>query len=325
MNDTADIQNSSHILAPWASVIIPFCGAKYELANCVKGLRDQYFQKPFETIIVASGNNRDIKELNDILPNLKMICSDAILYPGKARNIGVRNATAKFLVFIDADCVPTADWLSELYSSFIKGNEIVIGPIVNLHPFHPVASVDNLLQFPDFQRLRPSKNISHFPACNLGISKELFFKAGYFIEEVITGEDVKFSMEAIRKCRGKIEFNQKALVKHSGRKGYGGFIKHNENLGFYRGYLSLKLRSDSISERNSILYSLFFGFKRFVYITIRTLQWNPVGTLRIALCLPLCVLGLISWTKGFWKGNNKYCAEKVEQPGRLGKPGKVEN
>jgi glycosyltransferase involved in cell wall biosynthesis len=304
-----NLKIDTHSFLPEISVIVPFYGKKHDLLNCINGLQDQDFKKPFETIIVESGNYPEIKKFISTMPNVTSISSDSIMYPGKARNIGAKNSAADFLAFTDADCVPYSNWLSKIYSSLNSGNDIVIGPVINLYPFHPIASVDNLLQFPDFQRHRPSKNIMHFPACNLGITKKLFIKTGGFPDNYLTGEDVIFSEIAIKICKGKIEFNHHAIVQHSGRKSILGFIKHNEILGFYRGYLKLKIPSGNKKFLNTSFYSIFFGFKRFIYILIRTLQWNPAGILRIVFYFPLLILGLSAWTKGFWKGNQKFSIE----------------
>jgi glycosyltransferase involved in cell wall biosynthesis len=228
------------------------------------------------------------------------------MYPGKARNLGVKNSKSDLLAFIDADCVPSSNWLSEIYLSLKNGNEIIIGPITNLYPFHPIASVDNLLQFPDFQKHRSLNNINHFPACNLGITKRLFNETGRFPEDIVTGEDVKFSESAIRNSKSKFFFNSRLKVKHSGRKNLNQLIKHNESLGFHRGYFSLKISPNKNKYRGTFLYAFLFGIKRFIYISLRTLQWNPISLFRIIFYFPLVILGLSAWVNGFWRGNQKF-------------------
>ena len=141
------------------SVIIPFYGDKKDLKNCLQGIQQQNFNKPFEVIVVESGNDLDVKQLVNSIPNTVLISSSSLMFPGKARNLGIAESKTEFLALIDADCVPLPNWLSEIYSSLKNGYEIVIGPIINLFPFHPIASVDNLLQCVDFQKHRPPKNI----------------------------------------------------------------------------------------------------------------------------------------------------------------------
>jgi|GEM_PF-1551343 len=288
------------------SVIIPFHGDISDLSNCLKGLRNQNSCFSFEVIVVESGNKSEIKKLIDLNPNVIFISFDTKIFPGKARNIGVTKAKSNLLAFIDADCVPESTWLSEIYSSLKNVNELVVGPIYNLYPFHPIASIDNLLLFPDFQKHRPINNIRHFPACNFGITKALFMKTGRFLEDLKIGEDTKFSKYALRNCNNKIVYNNKMVVRHSGRKNFIQFMKHHENFGYYREYLSPENYSAQNKYRGSFLYSTLFGVRRLLYISIRTLQWNPIGFLRIIFYSPFLILGLSAWVKGFWMRNQQY-------------------
>ncbi len=306
MNSNENSQNSSPVI----SVIIPFYGNNKDLSNCLKGLQNQEFNYPFEVIVVESGNDQEVKQLINSKPNVILISSNSLMYPGKARNLGVLNSKSNLLAFTDADCVSSTTWLFKIFSSLKDGNEIVIGPVINLYPFHPIASVDNLLQFPDFQKRRPSNNISHFPACNLGITKELFIKTGGFPEQTETGEDVIFSESAIKMCKGKIIFNPQIVIQHSGRKNFSGFMKHNESLGFHRGFLNLKISAKQNKFRNTFLYSFIFGIRRLIYISARTITWNPLGTVRLIFYFPVLILGLTAWVNGFWKGNQKLFEEQ---------------
>ncbi len=304
--------NSKEILEPVSvSVIIPFYGNKKDLSFCLQGIYKQKFNKPFEIILVESLKDPEIKQIADSFPNLILISSDSLMFPGKARNLGVKNSKSNLFAFIDADCIPSRDWLSQIYSSLNHGNEIVIGPIINLYPFHPIASVDNLLQFPDFQKYSSDKKITHFPACNLGLTKKLFLQTEGFPENIVTGEDVIFSQTAINKNGGMVFYNVRQIVKHSGRKDLYSFIVHNKSLGFYRGYLSLKIPDKKSKFRGTFLFAFIFGVRRLIYILIRTIQWNPISLLRIIFFSPFLLLGLSAWTEGFWNGNKKYMRKKV--------------
>ena len=287
------------------SVIIPFHGQENDLQNCLSALGNQNFNNPFEIIVVESTGNPQIKTRFNPDLNVNLISSDTLLFPGKARNIGSANANSNLFVFLDADCVPTNNWLSEVYTSLKNGFEIVIGPVIDLYPFHPIASIDNLMQFADFQKKRKLKNITHFPGCNLGVTKELFIKSGGFPEEISIGEDTMFSETVIKKINAKVSFNRKVIVSHSGRKNFVSFLKHQETFGFFRRYLKNGSLSDSNKLEYNFLFSLFWGLRRLIIIIIRTLQWNPIAIFRIIFYFPFLFLGLAAWTFGFWKGNKK--------------------
>lgn len=307
MNLPDKIKADNKIQSPELSVIVPFHGNSTDLSNCLEGLRNQNFNKEFEIIVVESGNDPVVKDLVNALYNAQLISFSSLMFPGQARNSGVRYSKADLLAFIDADCVPTSGWISEVYSSLKKGNDIVIGPIINLYPFHPVASVDNLFLFSDFQKRRPSKNFEHFAGCNFGVTRSLYQKVGGFPEDMVIAEDTKFSESALQK--GEIVFNKKMIVKHSGRKDLTRFKKHHRSFGFYKGYLNLKKSSADNKLRKNYFFAFLLGFRRMIYILIRTLQWNPVGLLRIIFYFPIFILGLSAWIKGFRKGQSKYLGE----------------
>lgn len=288
------------------SVIVPFHGDISDLSNCLKGLRNQNNSFSFEVIVVESGNGSEIKKLIELNPNVIFISFNTKIFPGKARNIGVIYAKSNLLAFIDADCVPEPTWLYEIYSSLKNGNELVVGPIYNLHPYHPIASIDNLLLFPDFQKYRSKNNIRHFPACNFGITKALFMKTGGFLEDLKIGEDTKFSKNAVRNCENKIVYNNRMVVRHSGRKNIIQFMEHHEIFGYYREYSNTENYCVQKKYRGRFLYSILFGFRRLLYISIRTLQWNPIGFLRMIFYFPFLILGLSAWVKGFWMRNKQY-------------------
>ncbi len=298
---------------PEISVVIPFYGNIEDLINCLNGLKNQIFNRHFEVIVVESGKNPEVKKVVSSIPNVILISCETIMYPGKARNLGVANSKSNLIAFIDADCVPKSDWLSEIYKSLMNQNEIVAGPIINLFPFHPVASVDNLLQFPDFQKNRLPKNITHFPACNFGISRNLFYQTDGFPENILTGEDVLFSESALKQNNGKVFYNRRQVIKHSGRKDLKSFINHNSSLGFHRGYLNLKIYSRSRKMRGTVLFALIYGIRRAIYISVRSLQWNIASLFRIIFYFPFFTIGLSAWVIGFQKGNREYLKEKIEQ------------
>src|SRR3989337_3345121 len=307
MNSAGNIKVRSKIRSPEISVIIPFHGKVQDLTKCIAGLKHQNFNFKFEIIVVESGNDPGVGYLINSIDNAALVTSSYLMYPGKARNLGVTYSTSKFLAFIDADSIPEEDWLSEIYFSLKKGNDNVIGPVINLHPFHPIATVDNLFLFIDFQKHRSSRNVDHFTGCSLGMTKDLFYKAGEFPENIKIGEDTKFSESALKK--GKIYFNKKMIVRHSGRKNYSDFKKHHWSFGFYRGYFNHKILPKESKFRRNYFYPVLLGSRRLLYITIRTLQWNPVGLLRVIFYSPFLILGISAWIDGFRKGNQKYLSE----------------
>lgn len=287
---------------PKISVIIPFANSSEKLFKCLDALYNNQSKVSFETIVVQSGSKKNLENQLKKYDDLILIHSEELFYPGKARNVGVQNTQSNILAFLDADCLPCIDWVNIGLSSILRGLNIVLGPILNENIFKPITSVDNLLQFVDFQKLRPSGNISHFPGTNFIITKNLFEKTGGFRNDLEAGEDVIFSQQAIKLAEGKILFNKNLKVKHIGRNTLDGFINHQKSFGYYRGLLSLKIKSPANLKRNELFYAVYFGLKRFIYIYFRTLQWNPKVVPMLIFYFPLIILGLSYWSIGFFNG-----------------------
>ena len=57
--------------------------------------------------------------------------------------------------------------------------------------------------------------------------------------------------------------------------------------------------------------NLWGFYSKLGYIVFCTVQWNPVGLLRIIVLLPILLLGLAAWVKGFRHGCRMADREKA--------------
>ncbi len=105
MNLTDNKKNNSKIQTPVLSVIIPFYGDIKDLSKCLEGLSYQNFNFDFEIIVTESGNDPKVFSLINSVHNAQLVSSSYLMYPGKARNLGVKYSKANLLSFIDSDVV----------------------------------------------------------------------------------------------------------------------------------------------------------------------------------------------------------------------------
>lgn len=256
---------------------------------------------PYEVIVVDSTSNDSVSKVTDMFENVRHVYSPD-LFPGRARNMGVYYARSDYLLFIDADCIPEPGWMMSAISALKAGAKMAGGPIIDKFPWHPVASIDNLMQFADFPGQRPDGSISYFPGCNLALSRKVFIELGGFPDYVRAGEDVIFSSSAYKKWPLGLRFIQDMRVRHSGRKTFKAFLKHQQEFGFYRGHLRLKLRPLYQRFGREIFMVFPVICIRFHYIVSCTVRWNMQGIVRIIVFLPILIFGLIAWAEGFRRG-----------------------
>ncbi|WP_126975397.1 glycosyltransferase family 2 protein [Frigidibacter oleivorans] len=94
---------------PEAAIIIPHYNDVDRLLRCLAALVPQ-LRPAVELVIVDNGSTDSLAPLAAAHPGLRVV-TEPEKGAAAARNRGVRDTTAPWLFFLDADCVPAADWL----------------------------------------------------------------------------------------------------------------------------------------------------------------------------------------------------------------------
>jgi mycofactocin glycosyltransferase len=291
------------------SVIIPCYGSSVVLEKCLQMLGSQVTQVKYEVVLVDSSPDNQVETILRKFPNVRFIYSQQRLMPGAARNLGVRNAYGERLAFLDSDCIPSPRWVEQAMADLPPGCPMMGGPVLDDENAHPIGWVDNRLQFADFQAGRPSGTISHMPSCNMVLSLAAFKVLGGFREDIITGEDVLFTLRLKELDMGEIWFNPNLVIYHHGRREWDEFIEHQRSLGYYRGRLDLMVNRTIHKMGIHPVLKWLLVIRRLAYIYLRIFQFDKRSIFRSILYLPLIVRGLIAWTIGFNLGVTQRNAE----------------
>lgn len=102
------------------SVIVPAYNAAAVLPCCLAALQQQTLDPDTYEVIVVDDGSRDATA--DVAAQHQP-CAPRVLRaahggPARARNLGARAARGEILLFTDADCEPTPDWLARLTTAF---------------------------------------------------------------------------------------------------------------------------------------------------------------------------------------------------------------
>lgn len=105
------------------SVIIPTYNEKKVILDCLESLGKQTLED-FEIIVVDDGSTdstkKEIENLHKVVPSIKLLTQNH-KGPGAARNLGVKKAKGKILVFVDADMTFDEDFLEKLVEPIVEG------------------------------------------------------------------------------------------------------------------------------------------------------------------------------------------------------------
>jgi glycosyltransferase involved in cell wall biosynthesis len=198
------------------SIIIPHYNDLARLDCCLAGLQRQTFPAENREIIVADNASPQGAEAIS-----KMMAGRArlVIVPqkgaGPARNGGVAASRGEILAFIDSDCQPKADWLSQgvaalAQSDFVGGSVEVL--VENPFRISAVEAFECVFAF-DMERYVVEKGFAG--AGNLFCPRNVFDAVGGF--GVGLSEDVDWSHRATGKGF-RLGYAKDAMVGHPARR-----------------------------------------------------------------------------------------------------------
>jgi len=230
------------------SIIIPTHNSELTIKQCIESLTSQSFpREKFEIIVVDDGSTDQTTSI------AKKAGADSIIitepcFQGKARNIGVENAKANLIGFIDSDCEAKDGWVETIVKE-LETLQAITGSIENGNPQSKIAWAEYFVEFGAFNEFRKRSIIRTMPGCNIACSKEVFMKAGGFSEERLS-EDILLG-QSLRHDGVNQIFVPELKIKHLCRTQSNKFLSNHKLLGRY--FVRNKKRGES--EQSQLLIS----------------------------------------------------------------------
>ena len=162
--------------------------------------------------------------------NLRIVLREEIRQgPSAARNAGANYATGEWLLFTDADCVPSRTWISDYHVHFSEpGLGALAGCIQPYPPSNAIQKAIALFTLPPITKgiLHSGSNLREgfYPTANLAVKKEVFDLVGGFNENLRYGEDHELCHK-IYQAGYRIKAITEASVEHIHRSTLKGLWK----------------------------------------------------------------------------------------------------
>jgi glycosyltransferase involved in cell wall biosynthesis len=295
------------------AVIVPCRGHSLEVEACLASLAAQRFDEPYDIVLVDSAGDPAVARVAARHPEVRLVRSEVALPPGLARNLGSKATAAPLLAFLDADCTADPGWLAAAHAALAAGADGVGGPVGDLHPWHPVAVADNMMQFCDLHERHPAGPISYQPACNLAVRQDVF-EAVHRFPPGMTNEDVLLTRRISARGADRLRFVPAMRVKHQGRRSLDGFWRHQLVLGRARG--TYAFLNGPLDDRLSRFYWWLpiRALRKLAFMAIRSARFGPRAFARFLAVLPLLLPGVLVWSYGLVQATRHRLADPAATP-----------
>nr|WP_233513449.1 glycosyltransferase family 2 protein [Micromonospora craterilacus] len=178
-------------MPPTVSVIVPTHNSAKTLGACLEAIHRQRHPVT-EVIVVDDASTDDTRAIAQRFP-CRLLVTDQNAGPAAARNRGIRASTGELLFFLDSDCAPEPDALSNALAILRDQPDVAcVHGIYALEPLIDDGPVEAYrLTHGHYWRLRNVGRVrtTLFAICL--IRREVFTSVGLFDEKLRASEDVE--------------------------------------------------------------------------------------------------------------------------------------
>ncbi|MBI4498305.1 MAG: glycosyltransferase [Chloroflexi bacterium] len=217
-----------------ASVIIPVYNGADAITVCLAAVRCQTLpQDAYEIIVVDDGSTDGTGEQAAALG--ATVLRQPNRGPAAARNLGAQHATGEVLVFTDADCAPTPDWLDRLLAPFTDPTVAGAKGTYRTRQGGLVARLVQTEYEEKYARMARFSTIDFIDTYSAAYRREVFLSNGGFDPAfpVPSAEDQEFSFRLAE--RGyRMVFAPRAVVYHRHVDSWAAYARRKARYGYWQ-------------------------------------------------------------------------------------------
>ncbi len=197
---------------PRVSIIIPCRNDATSLSRVLEALgRQTYDPNQMEIIVVDNGSTDQSASIARTFP--VRLLTEPVPSAYLARNRGIAAATGDYLLFLDADTVPSPDWIAQLVAAAMKSGSWLAGGRIESVVTRPTLGSALLAATRSADKRREMlEKTGRLSGGNMLVARAAFDKYGVF-RPLQSGGDGEFS-ERANPGRAPVPYAGSAVVVH---------------------------------------------------------------------------------------------------------------
>ena len=216
-----------------ASVIIPAYNAAATLTDCLTALAHQTTARAmYEIIVVDDGSTDATCPIAASSSDVQVIAA-AHRGAAAARNVGARAAGGEMLLFTDADCAPTENWIEAMLAPFAHPNVMGAKGVYRTRQRELVARFVQLEYEEKYARMSRAPTIDFIDTYSAAYRRDAFLANSGFDETLPVAEDQEFSFRLARQGQ-RLVFAPEAVVYHRHVATLGAYVRRKFRIGYWK-------------------------------------------------------------------------------------------
>ncbi|HET6320091.1 MAG TPA: glycosyltransferase [Chloroflexota bacterium] len=212
--------------------MIPARDAEATLGACLDALEPQGVPGPDAELIVIDDGSRDRTGAVAQRSGVRVLVGTR-RGPAAARNLGARCARGDILVFLDADTMPRANWLTEMLAPFADPLVIAVKGRYYTHQRGVIPRFVQLEFEHKYARLERAARIDFVDTGTAAYRRDAFLTSGGFDEVFASAEDVELAFR-LSAAGARFVFNPKAGVWHRHAETLSAYLLKKLRYGIFR-------------------------------------------------------------------------------------------
>jgi len=285
------------------SIVIPAYQAASEIEACVRALNYQTIPRSWYEVIVVDDGSTDGTAASAERAGADLVLRIPHGGPAAARNAGLKAAKGEIVLFTDADCEPSEEWVERMLAPFTDPE---VSGAKGAYRTRQRALIARLVQLEyefRYERMARLPRIDFIDTYSAAYRRAVLLKAGGFDPSfpIPSAEDVDLSFRLAR-AGHKLVFVPDAWVWHNHPDNLRAYLMRKARYGFWRALLYLrhpdKIQGDAHTDPGLKLQFALMGLAILNFPC--ALLWWPLALAEAGIMLGF-LLTTLPFARWAWK------------------------